>query len=891
MSSGMPHEPEAKGQPELPGGPPPGSRPQGSPAGAWYRPPEPQAPAGHAPPQAGGHSQGAQRTAIIWPPLEERRRRWPSPRALGVVGLALLLVLVGAGVTRLLTARDTGGGVTEENRLLVGPPGASVAPQAFPLPAEFRNDGHDQDLRAVAAVGSTVVAVGVDFTANRMRPLFLVSTDAGRSWRIATLKASDGGDAPATDGNPQMVLGTAGAWLAMSSGVVRTVVWASQDGQQWTRLEDSASRAFDPSDRPQEVTRTASGYVAVGGFSPEPEGAFQPVVWTSRDGRAWERRPGAELGIRAGEGESLLLEHVAAAGNVVLAVGRAVGEERTQQLAWRSTDGGSTWASLALPRDEARNGDVADIVQTSNGFALLIAGTGEDGQRFHALMTSADGTQWSELGRFPDVTATGAGEGDAITTVQQLAWSPQGYAALASVGTSQYAILRSADGREWSYGSVQGLIEQGSNRIEGLAWAGGTVVAVGGRQEESEGGGNVDALVYLVGADGVPQEVELDGVPGLTATVALHFDDVTTADGLTVAVGGIVGDTAVWTSTDARTWAPAANPTPVFSSRNGQRLLSVAKGERGWVAVGLRSRIEEGETVGRPMVLVSEDATEWQVADNRAVFSAPEKEGGVRQSSAVAAGPDGYVVVGFDQPRSGPPSAVVWYSRDLVDWKEGRPDRPAPEGEPDDLKAADGALRGMLDVVALPDGGYVAVGRASDPASPPGVERPAVWTSEDGAAWSLEQLPLPGDATSARLDYAATSGGTVVALGTAQRVGDGGEVSTFPFAAVAAADGGDWELAELPAPPGSAPSALLATAGGYVAAGYTGPPGRGDVRLWTSSDGRAWNARDLEGVGLTGPGEQRITALTAVGSTLVGLGYTADYRNEFPTLWHTPLPR
>jgi hypothetical protein len=43
------------------------------------------------------------------------------------------------------------------------------------------------------------------------------------------------------------------------------------------------------------------------------------------------------------------------------------------------------------------------------------------------------------------------------------------------------------------------------------------------------------------------------------------------------------------------------------------------------------------------------------------------------------------------------------------------------------------------------------------------------------------------------------------------------------------------------------------------------------------------------GQGLTGPGIQAMTALTAAGSTLTGVGYTASPAIEQPVFWQSPI--
>ncbi len=57
----------------------------------------------------------------------------------------------------------------------------------------------------------------------------------------------------------------------------------------------------------------------------------------------------------------------------------------------------------------------------------------------------------------------------------------------------------------------------------------------------------------------------------------------------------------------------------------------------------------------------------------------------------------------------------------------------------------------------------------------------------------------------------------------------------------------------------------------------------------TAGPGTTWTAATPDGMGLAGPGTQAITALTATGSTLTGVGFTATPASEQPTIWQSPV--
>jgi hypothetical protein len=111
-------------------------------------------------------------------------------------------------------------------------------------------------------------------------------------------------------------------------------------------------------------------------------------------------------------------------------------------------------------------------------------------------------------------------------------------------------------------------------------------------------------------------------------------------------------------------------------------------------------------------------------------------------------------------------------------------------------------------------------------------------------------------------------------------------------AACAARPAGRGEQEQLTAPGGpAAVTALTATAKGFVATGTAGQPGNQRVVVWWSTGGLSWKPIEPSGTGLNSPGVQQITALTASGSTLTGVGYVATTSSQQPTLWHaTPGP-
>jgi hypothetical protein len=144
-----------------------------------------------------------------------------------------------------------------------------------------------------------------------------------------------------------------------------------------------------------------------------------------------------------------------------------------------------------------------------------------------------------------------------------------------------------------------------------------------------------------------------------------------------------------------------------------------------------------------------------------------------------------------------------------------------------------------------------------------------VWTSPDGAKWTAAELP--GGLASGPLTGVAAHGDVLVATGT-----DGAPLVSADGGATWAAHGLGGDLNA---------TAITATPGGFVVAASTS---RHDAAVLTSADGVTW--RRLRVPGLAGAGEQRLTALTTAGSSVLATGVTADAHTETPLLWKAPVP-
>lgn len=758
----------------------------------------------------------------------------------------LIVGLAGAVAAGLLTAgavvlwEDGGdGGRPDEAR---------QAGALFARDASARADGRDQGLVGAASVGSTVVAAGVEQDPRASRGRFLVSTDDGRSFRLAEVKAADGAE-PGPDESPQFVAGSSRGWVAVGTAPDGIAVWSSRDGRAWRRQPVEAGRPLGGGNRVNQVIGTGTGFLAVGAST--TKGDFKdaaPVLWMSADGRHWEKLTGDRLDLGdLGKG-TLELTHAASSGARLLLQGTYIakpGDAKSPaaRRTWYSDDGGWTWEDAKVPAPPGTSG-----LTIGGGQAGFLAvreirkGSDVHGQAF----TSADGKSWDKAGELK----TGG-----YQRVRRLLGTSGGYVAVLR-GKSGAVVLRSDDGKSWeSAGSAP--IDAKHAVFETAATPGATVIV--GRDFTGE---DTDATLAVRDAKGTEVPADPAKIPGFESPDRTVIA-VATGAGRTVAAGSTDGDAALWTSGDGRAWTRAQGQGDALAGTGRRRLFGLAYGGKGWLAIGYGHQ-------RRPLVVTSGDGARWKAVDAGSAFK-PSQGTAVL---ATAAGPAGYAIVGIDGP-----SAAAWSSSDLGSWKR------AKGAGRDDLDAKQGSNQ-VMHTVAGGGFGFVAAGGRLDPAvrNAPRL-RPVVWTSSDGGAWKLRQLALPPGLTEGSLQHVVAKGNTLVALG------DGRKGAARTTLAYLSTDGGtSWQEAPLKATADTVFTAATAVPGGFTVAGTTGRPGSADVVLWTSADGRTWRSESPRKAVLGARGDQQITGLATIGSALLGVGLTADQRGEQPILYRKPLP-
>lgn len=750
----------------------------------------------------------------------------------------------------------------------IGHTGASQAgtSQAAAGQAGAGDTGIPPVLTALATSGDTAIVIGSQVAPAGRRTVILVSADAGATWQPALLRAPGG--TVTSDAVPSLLAGGSGGWLALGPHAS----WLSVSGELWRQEPAITTR---PGDRVLGLARSAAGFVAVG-TNMRAAGRARGILWTSPDGIAWRRRAVAGL-LPAGGQQLTALDQVAVSGNTMIVTGSLAAPGKDGQVpaagrAWRSSDGGITWAQVRVTPGRRMAGTISGVARDHDGFVLVVAGRTAAGRPDTLAYRSAGGSNWRFAGKL-------TGPGRVALRVTSLAGSDNGAVVTATDqaghGRPANVVLVAAGGRSWHREPLPGAAAHA--RLAAAAAApGGVVLSAGSAVPGTAAGVAAPAgrRPFLLESGSRQAFVGQRTLAG-AATAAVSVAAIASGAGQQVAVGKADGDPAIWTAPAGGRWS--ADPPGPWSS-TGLTLSGITHGVAGWLAVGTLTRHRQT----RPLALISRDGRTWQPAPGlRRLATAGTV---ITQAAGDGAG---LVMVG-QRPAGGRLVAMAWWSPTLGDWNQA-----ADTAVTARRGRAPGSRRGhtvqrasqMLAVTAGGPG-FVAVGASRN--------RPAVWSSRDGRVWRPALLPLPAGARSARLQRVAALGQRIVAVGSETTA-----AGSQAFAAASGDAGRTWQEFRLPVPacPAATGSAggldvtgITGVGGGFVAAGTCGAVGRQDVVVWSSVDGRTWTATAPHGTGLSGPGVQEITALTAAGNTLTGAGYTETPTGAYPTLWHVPAP-
>lgn len=299
---------------------------------------------------------------------------------------------------------------------------------------------------------------------------------------------------------------------------------------------------------------------------------------------------------------------------------------------------------------------------------------------------------------------------------------------------------------------------------------------------------------------------------------------------------------AAASATPARSDAPLVEgwqrATVELPGSNSSRMLAIARGPNGFVAVGGGGSIEG---LGGALAWYSTGGDRWELTLDRHA----ERDGsGLRDVVATA---DGFVAVG-DNP-TGP---AVWRSTDGRSWSAV-----------DDASVPAGPTHDALIALAAHDGGLLAIGFATEDDE----QVATAWSSVDGIAWT--RLAVPSSYAAAR-----PSGITVNEDGRGIIAGMSGSGSGDPVAwpVVGGRIGDPIVLARDEEETQVGPA--VTTPDGFVILGGRWDPAEAAYRLlaWTSEDGVAWEIEETEAIGLAA-GAAYVDGL---GLVLVGQTYRLE---------------
>jgi hypothetical protein len=551
------------------------------------------------------------------------------------------------------------------------------------LRARNRSHDHAHDRRAPRARGgggarrvlATVIVLGLGAAATACGPSGSgTATDAGPTFHRVESDALQYAEPlstvtdllpPGEDGEPWRIVGSV---LEPATGISTAAVWTSDDGRGWERADiDPADR--DVSETVNAVTRVDNTVLAVGRVG--GEGSSNAAVWKA-DGDTWTMSSPTAMG---GKHDQWAFDVTAGAGGILVAGGESIWGEIRPRL-WFSRDGQS-WSSVdggpGGPVDATGEESIQAVSAFGQGFVAVgwrdIAGE-QDGIAWY----SPDGLTWERV-ETPTMWGPGRQNVQSVAVVGSALVA--GGFVVDATGQGRPVVWHSTDGRSWSGRSqVLPLSDNGRNAASDMS-----------------------IRSFWVRPDG--SEI--------------------------LASGGDAWRPHVWQSIDKGvSWRRIGDVVHGGQFEDGIDLVDVARSGENVVALG-----------GEPTVLQLENGR-WLDATGQDSFPT----GGNKPAATSVLADDGKLLTGgyrFKSPGNGARkryTGAVWMG-DGDDLREVQ-----PEGEAEHL------LAGKINDLARFEKGYVAVGfedfsvadqRNAADAKPDGL----IWTSADGGKWTRRAAVLP----------------------------------------------------------------------------------------------------------------------------------------------------
>ena len=510
-----------------------------------------------------------------------------------------------------------------------GGPGTAtpVAPNTLPTYPGQLARGVFQRIDRIVASGSTMVTTGSQKTGNAVRQQFFVSTDAGRTWRLAPVQLPGGGQPPLGHEAIRIAGGQRG-WMAFGDNAI----WTSQDGQSWTLAGTRGITPRQSSDTINVVTNTPDGFLAAG-YETTSAGS-QAVTWTSRDGVTWQRLTAAQLGLQEPAGTPPGIDFAVSHGNATVITDRGAG-------VWLSTDSGAHWTPVTIPVDHGAQNAISGVSFDGAGFIAVRPGRTASGASDGVAYFSSDGRTWQYAGT---IAAAGGWSPDVVKG------SDYGFVVAGRTRDQYVAYTSTGTGTKWLPTGSLGSTSSGPGFTPAVG-PGGSVIAAGSTNSTRT---NQQGLLIKADTAGHRQPVSLSSIQG-GLVPEQTVSGIAVAGNEQVAVGSADGYPAVWRRVSDGPWTLVSSLTQVSAGTDLAELSAVTHGPHGWLAVG-----------PGPLVLTSSDGTTW-----RSSSGITHDLAGVSAVQA-ASGPHGYVITGTVAEPGGAYSRDVWWSPDLVTWTKAR---------------------------------------------------------------------------------------------------------------------------------------------------------------------------------------------------------------------------
>jgi Protein kinase domain len=510
-----------------------------------------------------------------------------------------------------------------------GGPGAAapVAPNTLPTYPGQLARGVFQRIDRIVASGSTMVTTGSQKTGDAVRQQFFVSTDAGRTWRLAPVQLPGGGQPPLGYEAVRIAGGQRG-WMAFGDNAI----WKSLDGQTWTLAGTRGITPRQSSDTINVVTNTPDGFLAAG-YETTSAGS-QAVTWTSRDGVTWQRLTAAQLGLQEPAGTPQGIDFAVSHDTATVITDRGAG-------VWLSTDSGAHWTPVTVPVDHGAQNSISGVSFDGAGLILVRPGRTASGASDGVAYFSRDGRTWQYAGT---IAAAGGWSPDVVKG------SDYGFVVAGHTSDQYVAYTSTGTGTKWLPTKPLGRTSSGAGFTPAVG-TGGTVIAAGSTNSTRT---SQQGLLIKADTAGHLEPVSLSSIQGgLVPEEAVN--SIAVAGNEQVAVGSADGYPAVWRRVSDGPWTLVSTLARVSAGTDLAGLSAVTHGPNGWLAVG-----------PGPTVLTSADGTKWQPAD-----TITHDLSGVSAVQA-ASGRHGYVITGTVAEPGGAYSRDVWWSPDLVTWTKAR---------------------------------------------------------------------------------------------------------------------------------------------------------------------------------------------------------------------------